>query len=155
MGQSLLQNGLVQRGKVSGTTHVPDFEVFDDDGSILYLDAPDRAASADVALVAAKAEHLRIHYRLLTRSEIHGGFRLQNAKDLLRYAGTTVSLGDRLRLLAALEEHGSLPLMECLKAFQEVRPVPGFASLVLHGYVEIDLDGAPIGPELSVRRISR
>jgi len=92
---------------------------------------------------------------LLERGEIYDGFRLRNARDLLRYAATVTPLGDRLRLLGALEENGSLPLAECLNVFQEVRPVPGLASLVLHGYVEIDLDGAPIGPESSVRRISR
>lgn len=140
---------------IGGTTHVPDFQVFDEDGGILYLDAPDRGASVDVPLLVTEAKRLNARYRLLESGEIYDGFRLRNARDLLRYAATVTPLGDRLRLLGALDENGSLPLAECLTAFQEVRPVPGLASLVLHGYVEIDLDGAPIGPESSVRRILR
>ncbi|CAN7238870.1 hypothetical protein LJR255_000940 [Pararhizobium sp. LjRoot255] len=140
---------------VAGIAHVPDFQVFDEDGAILYLDAPDRAMSVDTTLLAAEAERLNARYRLLERGEIYDGFRLRNAKDLLRYAGTVTPLSDRLRLLTALDEHGSLPLAECLKAFQETRPVPGIASLILHGYVEVDLDDVPLGPETAVRRISR
>ncbi|GEO87522.1 MULTISPECIES: hypothetical protein [Alphaproteobacteria] len=138
-----------------GIAHVPDFQVFDEEGGILYLDAPDRIVSADVADIASEAVHLNARYRLLERAEVYDSFRLRNARDLLRYAGTVTPLGDRLRLLAALDEHGSLPLAECLKAFQETRPVPGIASLILHGYVEVDLDDAPLGPETAVRRISR
>ncbi|KGD87645.1 hypothetical protein [Rhizobium sp. YS-1r] len=138
-----------------GIAHIPDFQVFDKDGGILYLDAPDRIVSADVTVIASEALRLNARYRLLRRGEVYDGFRLRNARDLLRYAGTVTPLGDRLRLLAALDEYGSLPLAECLKAFQETRPVPGIASLILHGYVEVNLDDAPLGPETAVRRISR
>lgn len=138
-----------------GIAHVPDFHVFDEDGTALYLDAPDRAVSVDVAAVASEAARINARYRLLDRAEIYDSFRLRNARDLLRYAAHVTPLGDRLRLLAALDEHGSLPLAECLKAFRETRPVPGIASLILHGYVEVDLDDAPLGPETAVRRISR
>ena len=79
----------------------------------------------------------------------------RQAVRLLRYADYVVPLGDRLRLLAALDEHGSMPLAECLKAFRETNAVPGIAVLILHGYVEVELDDAPIGPETSVRRITR
>lgn len=138
-----------------GIAHVPDFQVFDEDGTVLYLDAPDRAVSVDIAVIASEAMRINARYRLLERAAIYDGFRLRNARDLLRYAAHVTPLGDRLRLLAALDEHGSLPLAECLKAFQETRPVPGIASLILHGYVEVNLDDAPLGPETAVRRISR
>ncbi|CUX21766.1 MULTISPECIES: hypothetical protein [Agrobacterium] len=138
-----------------GIAHVPDFQVFDEDGATMYLDAPDRAVSVDIAVIASEAARIGYRYRLLDRAEIYDGFRLRNAKDLLRYAAHVTPLGDRLRLLAALDEHGSLPLAECLKAFQETRSVPGIASLILHGYVEVDLDDAPLGPETAVRRIPR
>ena len=138
-----------------GIAYVPDFQVFDEDGATLYLDAPDRAVSVDVTVIASEAKRIDARYQLLERAEIYDGFRLRNAKDLLRYAGTVTPLGDRLRLLAALDEHGSLPLAECLKTFQETKPVAGIASLILHGYVEVDLDEAPLGPETAVRRISR
>lgn len=143
------------RFDAGGITHVPDFQVINEDGATLYLDAPDRASSVDATLLATEAKRLNTRYRLLERSEIYDGFRLRNARDLLRYAAHVTPLGDRLRLLVALDEHGSLPLGECLKAFQETRPVPGIASLILHGYVEVDLDVAPLGPETAVRRILR
>ncbi|MFK3776914.1 hypothetical protein [Agrobacterium sp. NPDC089420] len=138
-----------------GVPHVPDFQVFDEDGATLYVDAPDRVVSVEIAVIASEARRIDARYKLLDRAEIYDGFRLRNAKDLLRYAAHVTPLGDRLRLLAALDEHGSLPLAECLKAFQETKPVPGIASLILHGYVEVDLDDAPLGPETAVRRIPR
>ena len=136
-----------------GIAHVPDFEVPNEERGILYLDAPDRGTSVDVTLLVAEANRLNARYRLLEKAEVYDGFRLRNAKDLLRYAGTLTPLGDRLRLLAALDEHGSMPVVECLKAFLESRPVPGIASLILRGYLEVDLDDAPLGPESQVRRI--
>ncbi|MBV2184750.1 MAG: hypothetical protein KUL88_09460 [Rhizobium sp.] len=138
-----------------GIAHAPDFQVFDEDGGTRYLDAPDRIVSVDVAVITAEAKRINVHYKLLDRAEIYDGFRLRNARDLLRYAAHITPLGDRLRLLAALDEHGTLPLAECLKAFQETKPVPGIASLILQGFVEVDLDEAPLGPETAVRRISR
>ncbi|EUB97527.1 hypothetical protein PMI07_000087 [Rhizobium sp. CF080] len=140
---------------LGGAVHLPDFQVFEEDGGTMFIDAPDRARSVDAALMEAGAARLDAGYRLLSRGELYDGFRLLNARDLLRYAGHVIPLGDRLRLLAALDEHGSLPLAECLKAFQETKPVPGIAALILHGYVEVDLDDAPLGPETAVRRISR
>ncbi|PWE52129.1 hypothetical protein DEM27_32730 [Metarhizobium album] len=140
---------------VDGIVHVADYQVFNEDGSILFMDAPDRARSVDIQLLDDEAIRRDARYRLLGRTEVYDGFRLRNARDLLRYAYATTPLGDRLRLLSALDEHGSLPLAECLKAFQETKPVPGIAALILHGYVEVDLDDAPLGPETTVRRISR
>jgi hypothetical protein len=78
--------------------------------------------------------------------------RVKNAKDLLRYAKFEAALSDRIRLLAALDEHGSLSVAECLNAFQETKPIAGLASLVLHRFIMMDLDDALIGPETQVRR---
>ena len=58
-----------------------------------------------------------------------------------------------MRVLAALDECGSLTLAECLSALQETSPVAGIASLILSGVIEADLDGALLGPETTVRRI--
>lgn len=85
--------------------------------------------------------------------EIYDGPRLKNAKDLLRYANYNVSLGDRLRLLSALDEHGTLTVAESLTAFSETMPVAGLAVMILHGFIEVDLDASLIGPETTVRRI--
>ena len=140
---------------VDGAVHLPDFQVFAEDDGVLFLDAPDRSRSVDTHLIEAEVRRHGARYRLLGRAEIYDGFRLQNARDLLKYADVGTPLGDRVRLLSALDEHGSLPLVECLKAFQETKPVAGIAAFILRGYVEVDLDDAPLGPETMVRRITR
>jgi hypothetical protein len=45
-----------------------------------------------------------------------------------------------------------LTVAECLNAFRETVPTPGLASLILHRFVDVDLDEARIGPETVVRR---
>ena len=91
-------------------------------------------------------------YEAWGAERIRNGYRLANAKDLLRYAGWDCPLGDRVRLLAGLDEAGSLAVAECLSAFRETRPIAGLAALVLRRFVSIELDEAPIGPETQVRR---
>lgn len=78
--------------------------------------------------------------------------RLQNARELLRYANYRVGLSDRVRLLACLDEHGSLSVAECLHLFQDVRPIAGIARLFLQRFIDMDIDEALIGPESQVRR---
>ncbi|WP_246704943.1 hypothetical protein [Rhizobium sp. SG570] len=78
--------------------------------------------------------------------------RLKNAKDLLRYARYEAPLSDRIRLLAALDECSRLTLAEALIVFREIKPVAGLASMVLHRFIEMDLDERLIGPETIVRR---
>ncbi len=132
--------------------HVPDFEVLNSDGTSLFIDAPDR--NVDIAPIKASAsEKLSMGYRQARADEMYDGPRLKNAKDLLRYANYNVSLGDRLRLLSALDEHGTLTVAESLTAFSETKPVAGLAVMILHGFIEIDLDASLIGPETTVRRI--
>ncbi|WP_284778456.1 hypothetical protein [Agrobacterium sp. lyk4-40-TYG-31] len=89
-----------------GGVHVPDFGVLNEDGGRLLVDASDRIMSVDSMKIEATAETHGIRYRRLSPEEIYDGARLQNAKDLLRYGGSTLALGDRLRLLAALDENG-------------------------------------------------
>lgn len=130
------------------TKDAPDFLVSYFSGDRHYLDAPDRKAPG-----VSHREQFDAEYRRLSHEEVYGSFRLQNAKDLLRYGKWHTTLGDRVRLLAALDEYGSLTLTECLGAFQETKPVAGIASLILSGFLEVDLDTALIGPETTVRRI--
>ncbi|RFC62735.1 hypothetical protein DYI37_12220 [Fulvimarina endophytica] len=88
--------------------------------------------------------------RILRRSDVEGD-RLENARELLRYARWRVPLSERIRLLAALDAEGSLSLAECLSLGR-----PGFdaiamvAALALHRFVVIDLDSGRIGPETRV-----
>jgi len=81
--------------------------------------------------------------------------RLKNAKDLLRYARHEAALSDRIRLLAALDEHSSLTVAEALMVFRETKPVAGLASLFLQRFITMDMDDRFIGPETIVRRKPR
>lgn len=140
---------------LDGVDHAPDFEVEYDDGRTALVDGHDRELPSDLAALEQAARLRAAGYRQMTREEVYGGFRLKNAKDLLRYGNYAVPLGDRIRLLGALDENGSMPIVQCLNAFQEVKPVAGLAGLILNRYVEVDLDDAPLGPETAVRRIAR
>ncbi|MBB3967234.1 hypothetical protein [Rhizobium metallidurans] len=92
-------------------------------------------------------------YRPVAMNDFVDSNRLANAKDLLRYGFYRCPLGDRVRILAALDEMGSLTVAEALSAFREGRPMACLAALILQGFLEVDLDDALIGPETSVRRI--
>lgn len=139
--------------EVRGRPHVPDFGMVDPDGRLWLLDAPDRHGVVDEKAVESAAAEVGGSYRLVTRREVYGGYRLKNARDLLRYGGYNARLGDRIRLLAALDEQGSSTLAECMCAIRETQPIAGIAVLILGGFIEVDLDSGPLGPETVVRRI--
>jgi len=103
-----------------------------------------------IELAVARAGHA---YRPVAMKEFADSFRLRNAKDLLRYGFYRCPLGDRIRLLAALDEMGSITVAEALSAFREGRPIGFLAALILRGFLEIEMDDALIGPETVVRRI--
>lgn len=112
---------------VDGHRHIPDFALVDTHGGRSFLDAPDRGdVKADDVSRAVLAKTGR-PYSVMSDAELRSGYRLRNAKDLLRYGNYTVTLGDRIRLLAALEELGSMTVSECLQAFQEIRPMAASA----------------------------
>jgi hypothetical protein len=140
--------------RVGRRQHVSDFQMEDADGRQWLLDVFDRRNPPDECILQAAASVLSFQYRRVDRAEIYDGFRLRNANDLLRYAGRSVPLGDRVCLLSLLGEHGPLSLSDCLRAVRETRPVAAIASLILQGYLEVDLDDELIGPETMVRRIS-
>lgn len=128
-----------------------DFVVLTENGSFL-IDVGQDEPSPPVWL-SAVIESMGHRYRPVAMIDFADSFRLQNARDLLRYGFYRPPLGDRIRLLAGLEEMGSLTIAECLSAIQEGRPMPTLASLILQGFLEIDLDDALISPETQVRRI--
>jgi hypothetical protein len=90
-------------------------------------------------------------YEAVFMPELRKQPRLQNAKDLIRYAGYDAPLGDRIRLSAALGDLGTLTLAECLEAVRDGRPMQTMAALILQGHVEVDLDEALLGPDTVVR----
>jgi hypothetical protein len=140
--------------KVGRSKHIPDLQMEETDGRLWLLDVFDRKNLPDATGLSVAASGLSYRYRVVDRAEIYDGFRLKNANDLLRYAGHNVPLGDRVRLLSLLGEHGPLSLSDCLRAVRETQPVPAVASLILQGYLEVELDDELIGPETMVRRIS-
>ena len=135
--------------------HVPDFTASTASGFTVLIDAPDRRPGVSPAEIAEAALRDNHTYRIFDFAELKHGYRLANAKDLLRYGNHSVPLGDRVKLLAALEEYSSLTVSECLTVFKETSPMAGLAALALHGYIEIELDEGPIGPETTVRRLRR
>ena len=123
------------------------------DGATELVDIFDRPRLPDIEEARSAAAAIGAKYKIIARDELFSGHRLQNSRDLLRYGSYRTSLGDRVQLLRALDEHGSLTFAECMTAFRETLPVAGLASLILQGYLEVDLDEAPLGPETLVRRI--
>lgn len=138
-----------------GQLHVVDFELLHEDGTTRLLDAPDRAFKIPVQELQTRALSLGYEYEVIDRGDIYSGCRLQNARDLLRYARFLPMLADRIRLLATLDEHGSLPVSDCLQVITSRDPVAVLASLILAGLLEVELDMELIGPETVVRRIRR
>jgi hypothetical protein len=133
-------------------TYLTDFVVTGADGRTFMIDvAHDLPSLPDwIELAAERAGH---GYRPVAMSEFADSFRLRNAKDLLRYGFYRCPLGDRIRLLAALDEMGSLTVAESLAVFREGRPMACLAALILQGFLEIELDDALIGPDTAARRI--
>ncbi|MQW47447.1 hypothetical protein GHK68_35900 [Sinorhizobium meliloti] len=139
----LLQNG--------DDEYKVDFIVLTEGGSFL-IDVGQEEPLPPIWL-SAEIESKGHRYRSVAMVDFAESFRLRNAKDLLRYGFYRPPLGDRIRLLAGLEEMGSLTIAECLSAIQEGRPMPTLASLILQGFLEVDLDDDLLSPESQVRRI--
>ncbi len=131
-----------------GDAHIPDFLIKRGRRHTLV----DAGPGPGHPWLCSAARERGSDYQAWPKSAIRDGVRLSNAKDLLRYARRECPLGDRIRLLGALDEAGSLSVGECLPAFRETRPMAGLASLVLQRFVEVELDQARIGPETAVRR---
>jgi hypothetical protein len=132
--------------------HVPDFMVDYEDSTRMFMDAVEDEGSPDITEAAAIAG---VHHRFMCREAIEAGFRLHNARDLLRYANHRTPLNDRVRILAVLDEVGSLNIGECLNIFREIPPMTGIAWMVLNRMITVDLDEAVIGPESVLRRYPR
>lgn len=131
--------------------HVPDFAVTRATGTrvVEAISASEQAVPPQWASDAA--ERLGYGYEVHHEADLRGDVRLENARDLLRYASYRVSLGDRLRVLTLLDEHGPMPLSACLQAIRHGHDAIGvIAALVLRRFIEIDLDEARIGPDTRV-----
>lgn len=131
--------------------HVPDFAVTRATGSTLLDVTPASGKSVPPHWVRDAAQRLGYGYETHHEADLRGDVGLENARDLLQYAGYRVSLGDRLRILTLLEEHGPMPLSACVQAIRHGHDAIGvIAALVLRRFIEIELDEARIGPETRV-----
>jgi hypothetical protein len=101
--------------------------------------------------MTGRAERLGYRYRTVSIHEVRQT-RLQNAVELFDYARAAAPLGDRIRILAALDEAGSLTLADCLSAVRESQPMNTVATMIVQGLLLVDLDEALLGPETVVRR---
>ncbi len=133
-------------------THSPDVLVGFVSGTRILMDAVDVRGAEWIATAAEEAGY---KYRAMKRAEREGGWRLRNARDLLRYGNYQCPLGDRIRVMATIDEVGSFTVAEGLSLFREIPPMAGLASLILQGLIVVDLDDALIGPDTVVRRGNR
>ena len=137
--------GLVEFAGTEGDSifRTPDFVVADTDGRERLVDA------VGVELIPVDPG---IDYRAIPADEIRQEPALTNAREMMRYANRVVSLGDRVRLLAYLEEASSITLIEAASAMRESsEPVGAVIALALKRVVSIEWHDAPIGPETQVR----
>ncbi len=137
--------------RVGDLTFRPDFMVKFASGRECLMDASDHVNGAIEEAAAAAG----LAYEVVTREQRERGWRLRNARDLLRYGNYRCPLGDRIRVMAALDEVGSFSIAEGLSLFREIAPMAGLASLALQRIVNLELDEALIGPETCVRRAER
>lgn len=133
--------------------HVPDFLVTRPDGVSLLDTKPFFGKRALPDWLGGAAQAMGYQYETHQEAELRGSIRLENARDLLQYGGYRASLGDRVCILALLEENGTLPLSSCLQAIRSGHDaIAVIASLALQRFVEIELDDARIGPSTIVSR---
>jgi len=108
--------------------------------------------AVNVTWIAKVAEKRGYRYQAVSFPELARCTRLQNARDLIRYAGYDAPLGDRIRILVALEEMGTMTLAECLSVVRESKAMATIATMILMGILEVGLDEALLGPDSVVRR---
>ncbi len=125
--------------------HVPDFSVRYGDGSECYLDA----GGLDFQIVAPG-----LGWGCVCEDEILAEPAISNAREMLRYGRRVVPLGDRIRLLAYLEEAGTMTLVEAATAMRESHePIGAVIALALQRIVKIAWRESRITPETQVEAI--
>ena len=120
-----------------------DFAVTRADGTVYHLDVD---VGPDLRPAGPGVEHL------VARSlGLLGDVRVRNARGIMAYAGTAVSLPDQIRLLTRLEAEGSVSL---LQAAAEMRgtdePIGAVLALAARRVVRIDWTSCLIGPRTRI-----
>lgn len=137
--------------RVGDLTLMPDFLVTFTSGRQCLMDASDHGNEG----IEEAASAAGLAYEFVTREQREQGWRLRNARDLLRYGNYRCPLGDRIRVMTALDEVGSFSIADGLALFREIAPMAGLASLAFQRIVSLELDDALIGPDTCVRRTVR
>lgn len=138
---------LASRFYNNGSVHVPDFIVEREDGTYV-LDIVGTAPIPQWLPAAVQTEGYK--HTVWPACDLPA-IRVQNCKDLLRYARYEVSLVDRILLLAALKEHGSMRLSEVINMAPGTRAISIIAAMILRGQIDVDLDEELIGPDSVIR----
>lgn len=122
---------------------VPDFRVVDVHGWSRFVDAGESGLTPIDPLIVHES---------VPETDIRQEPALSNARDMMRYAKRVVPLGDRVRLLAYLEEMSPITLIEAASAMRESpEPVGAVVALALKRVIKLEWREAPIGPETQVR----
>ena len=123
--------------------HVPDFRVVGSEGRESFLDAGETGLTPIGPTIT---------YRPIPEDEIRVEPALSNAREMMRYAKRVVPLGDRVRLLAYLEEMSPITLIEAASAMRESpEPIGAVVALALKRVIALEWRETPIGPETQVR----
>jgi len=135
-----------------GRRHIPDFAI-ERSSAVTLVDVVPATGKPPPVWAAGAAKMSGHQYETMNEATFAEGYRLDNAREILRYATYAVSLGDRVGFLSFLDEHGPAPLATCASAFRNARdPVGAIASLALQRFIEIEIDEALIGPDTMVSR---
>ncbi|WP_061937562.1 hypothetical protein [Aureimonas sp. AU22] len=125
---------------------VADFETWGSGGQEFLFVAADSPPSCDPRALALPSSA-----KVVGPDDVDP-IRLENARAIVPYARWRVTLDDRVRLLAALDEEGSVTLADCLGILRHTsRPVAAVAALALARVVDLDLD-EPLGSRTRVIR---
>lgn len=126
-----------------GNYHIPDFAITHEDGDYLI----DAMPPPDWVLHKTKDD------RWLYNCNFYNDAFIANAVDLLPFANATITLNDRLRILTALEDHGTLALKYCCQIVRNSSdPVAALAALYFSHEIIFDLTER-IDPETRVSRV--
>ena len=89
--------------------HIPDFLVERSSG-ITLVDVMPMTGPVPPSWIPEAAKGRGYRYEAIPETSFRTSHRLINSREMLRYTSHDVSLGDRVRLLAFLDEHGPAPL---------------------------------------------
>ena len=132
--------------------HIPDFLV-ERSSCLTLVDVTSAVGSVPPLWMPEAARETGYRYEAIPEATFRKNHRFINSREMLRYASHDVSLGDRVRLLAFLDEHGPAPLAACLPTIRNGRDAVGvLAALALRRVIDIEIDDALLGPDTLVSR---